>query len=69
MSQNKVQFQTEYRLTDFIEDYGTEEQCRQALLNGVGRTVSVVLTVAQTDIRSSRPETCTNAQNVIIRPL
>jgi transposase-like protein len=31
MSKNKVQFQKGYSLTDFIKDYGTEEQCSQAL--------------------------------------
>lgn len=31
MSKNKVQFQKGYSLTGFIKDYGTEEQCRQAL--------------------------------------
>jgi hypothetical protein len=33
MSKNKVQFQKGYSLADFIKDYGTEEQCRQALFN------------------------------------
>jgi len=31
MSKNKVQFQKGYSLVDFIKDYGTEEQCSQAL--------------------------------------
>lgn len=31
MGKNKVQFQKGYSLVDFIKDYGTEEQCRQAL--------------------------------------
>ena len=28
---NKVQFQKGYSLTEFMKDYGTEEQCRKAL--------------------------------------
>jgi hypothetical protein len=31
MRKNKVQFQKGYGVVDFIKDYGTEEQCRQAL--------------------------------------
>jgi transposase-like protein len=31
MGKNKVQFQKGYSMVDFIKDYGTEEQCRQAL--------------------------------------
>jgi transposase-like protein len=31
MSKNQVQFQKGYSLVDFIKDYGTEGQCRQAL--------------------------------------
>lgn len=31
MAKNKVQFQTGYSLFEFIKDYGTEEQCHQAL--------------------------------------
>jgi transposase-like protein len=31
MSKNKVQFQKGYSLVDFIKDYGTKEQCHQAL--------------------------------------
>jgi transposase-like protein len=31
MSKNQVQFQKGYSVVDFIKDYGTEEQCRQAL--------------------------------------
>lgn len=31
MAKNKVQFQAGYSLFEFIKDYGTEEQCHQAL--------------------------------------
>ena len=31
MAKNKVQFQAGYSLFEFIQDYGTEEQCHQAL--------------------------------------
>ncbi len=31
MAKNKVQFQKGYSLTSFLSDYGTEEQCQQAL--------------------------------------
>lgn len=31
MGKNKVQFQKGYSLADFIKDYGTEEQCSEAL--------------------------------------
>ena len=31
MGKNKVQFQKGYSMVNFIKDYGTEEQCRQAL--------------------------------------
>lgn len=33
MSQNKVQFQEGISLLEFMEKYGTEEQCRQTLFN------------------------------------
>lgn len=33
MSKNKVQFQTGYSLPELFHDYGTEEQCRQALFD------------------------------------
>ena len=31
MSKNQVQFQKGYSVVEFIKDYGTEEQCSQAL--------------------------------------
>ena len=31
MARNRVQFQTGYGLTQFMDEYGTEEQCREAL--------------------------------------
>jgi len=31
MSKNKVQFQRGYSLPEFFNEYGTEEQCTQAL--------------------------------------
>jgi len=31
MAKNKVKFQAGYSLFEFIQDYGTEEQCHQAL--------------------------------------
>ena len=31
MSKNKVQFEKEYSLAKFLTDYGTQEQCQQAL--------------------------------------
>ncbi len=31
MAKNKVQFQAGYSFFEFIQDYGTEEQCHQAL--------------------------------------
>jgi hypothetical protein len=33
MSKNKVQFQKGLSLTDFLKDYGSEEQCFEALVN------------------------------------
>ena len=33
MSKNKVQFQSGYSLPELFHDYGTEEQCRQAIFN------------------------------------
>ena len=32
MAKNQVQFQKGYSLFEFMQDYGTEEQCEQALL-------------------------------------
>ncbi|MBP6734820.1 MAG: transposase, partial [Chromatiaceae bacterium] len=31
MNQNMIQFQNGLRLPDFLKEYGTEEQCAQAL--------------------------------------
>ena len=31
MARNRVQFQTGYSLTQIMDEYGTEEQCREAL--------------------------------------
>lgn len=33
MAKNKVQFQQGYSLADFFRDYGTDDQCEQALLH------------------------------------
>jgi hypothetical protein len=32
MAKNKVQFQNGYSLFEFMQDYGTEKQCEQALM-------------------------------------
>ena len=40
MARNWIQFQKGYSLTQFVDEYGTDEQSMGALLVGVGRTGS-----------------------------
>ena len=44
MSKNKVQFQMGYSLLDLFKNYGTEQQCAEALFNWRWPSGSVVLT-------------------------
>jgi len=37
MARNKVQFQKGMSLTEFLQHYGTEDQCFDALISGAGQ--------------------------------
>ena len=40
MARNRVQFQKGYSLTQFMDEYGSEEKCTRRCFVGVGRTGS-----------------------------
>ena len=44
MAMNRIQFQPGLSLTDFLEQYGTEERCEQALSRPAGQRVTAVST-------------------------
>tara|TARA_B110000881_G_scaffold205419_1_gene207844 strand:- start:228 stop:476 length:249 start_codon:yes stop_codon:yes gene_type:complete len=65
MSINKIQFQKGLSIIEFIDNYGTDEQCLSALFNMRRPTVLHAPAVAAQNPARSLPEYNLNAINIV----
>ena len=69
MCKNTVQFQKDLSLSDFLESYGTEEQCSDALFKLWWREVLNVTDVVARIIDASSAANCFNVTAVEARAI
>ncbi len=67
MPRNTIQFQKGLGLHDFLEQYGTEDQCRQALYDLRWPTGYVCLSAATQQAVNSKSVRYINVTSAIIR--